>query len=332
MLGGNYSHVNIRHKIMWDNFPAVAILPRMDNQDFNNPADVPEPLVNALRKILRPLVRLMLHFQVSYPYLITLLKSIYVEVADQEFGVDDKRQSDSRITLLTGVHRKDVKRLRAEQSIASYAPRTISIGAQLIAYWLGMEDFRDKDGKPKALPLRNAGTGTSEHTFDDLVELVCRQDIRPRVILDEWLRLGIAHLDDQERVVLNTGAFTPDKGLEEKLFFFGKNVQDHIAAGSHNVLGQKPPFFDRSVYYDQLSPESIEKLSVLAEEIGMEALIRMNREALTLQQRDRGHSGAKYRINFGIFNYNNRHETPASKIDRLKSEQDAGADQDSNHA
>src|SRR5690606_3448035 len=169
MLGGNYSHVNIRHKIMWDNFPAVAILPRMDNQDFNNPADVPEPLVNALRKILRPLVRLMLHFQVSYPYLITLLKSIYVEVADQEFGVDDKRQSDSRITLLTGVHRKDVKRLRAEQSIASYAPRTISIGAQLIAYWLGMEDFRDKDGKPKALPLRNAGTGTSEHTFDDLV-------------------------------------------------------------------------------------------------------------------------------------------------------------------
>lgn len=316
----------------------------MDNQDFNNPADVPEPLVNALRKILRPVVRLMLHFQVSYPYLITLLKSIYVEIADQEFGVDDKRQSDSRITLLTGVHRKDVKRLRSEQSIASYAPRTISIGAQLIAYWLGMEPFRDKEGKPLPLALRSAGTHTSEHTFDDLVELVCRQDIRPRVILDEWLRLGIAHQDEQERIVLNTGAFTPDKGLDEKLFFFGKNVQDHISAGAHNILGHKPALFDRSVYYDRLSPESVDKLQTLAEEIGMDALMRMNREALGLQQRDAGHANAKYRINFGIFNYNNRHETPAGENDKagkndkagnndkVSADQNAGADQDSHHA
>jgi hypothetical protein len=86
------------------------------------------------------------------------------------------------------------------------------------------------------------------------------------------------------------------------------------------------------VYYDQLSPESIEKLHALAEEIGMEALIRMNREALTLQQRDGGHANAKYRINFGIFNYNNRHETPASTPDTVKSDKHAGADQDSHHA
>jgi hypothetical protein len=303
----------------------------MDNQDLNNPADVPEPLVTALRKILRPLVRLLLHYQVSYPYLITLLKSVYVEIADQEYGVDNKRQSDSRITLLTGVHRKDVKRLRTEQSIASYAPRTISIGAQLIAYWLGTDAFRDAEGKPLPLPLRSAGTNASEQTFDDLVELVCRQDIRPRVILDEWLRLGIAHQDDEQRIVLNTGAFTPEKGLEEKLFFFGKNVQDHINAGAHNIMGHKPALFDRSVYYDKLSAESVHKLSALAEEIGMEALMRMNREALALQQRDGGHSDAKYRINFGIFNYNNHHETSISQ-DTSITDPVAGADQDSKHA
>src|SRR5690606_35237965 len=168
-------------------------------------------------------------------------------------------------------------------------------------------------------------------TFDDLVEMVCRQDIRPRVILDEWLRLGIAHQDEEQRIVLNTGAFTPDKGLEEKLFFFGKNVQDHINAGAHNIMGLKPALFDRSVYYDKLSAESVQKLSCLAEEIGMEALIRMNREALVLQQRDGGHAEAKYRINFGIFNYNNRHETSASH-DKLTTDPTAGADQDSHHA
>lgn len=303
-----------------------------DQSSHISPGQAPEALVTALRKILRPVVRLMLHFQVSYPFLITLLKSIYVEVADNEFSVDHKRQSDSRITLLTGVHRKDVKRLRADQSIASYAPRTISIGAQLIAYWLGLDQFRGTDGNPLPLPVRTAGISPDQPTFDDLVELVCRQDIRPRVILDEWMRLGIAHQDELDRVILNTGAFTPDKGLDEKLFFFGKNVQDHINAGAHNLLDKKPAFFDRSVYYDQLSAESVESLHALANEIGMNALIQMNREALRLQQQDASGPQAIYRMNFGIFNYNNRHELSGVQINSNYPGEQTASDQDSDHA
>jgi hypothetical protein len=297
-----------------------------------NPGQAPDALVTALRKILRPIVRLMMHFQVSYPYMITLLKSIYVEIADKEFSADNKRQSDSRITLLTGVHRKDVKRLRADQSIASYAPRTISIGAQLIAYWLGLEQFRAADGSPIPLPLRSSNVHSEQPTFDDLVELVCRQDIRPRVILDEWIRLGIAHQDEQNRVLLNTGAFTPDKGLDEKLFFFGKNVQDHINAGAHNILDHKPAFFDRSVYYDQLSAESVASLQALATEIGMNALIQMNREALRLQRCDANGAHAIYRMNFGIFNYNNRHELSVTQVKLNQQGEQTASDKDSDHA
>ena len=93
-----------------------------DNKVSQAPGQPPATLVTALRKLLRPLVRLLLSFQVSYPFLSTLLKSIYVDVADQEFSVDGKRQSDSRITLLTGVHRKDVKRLRDEHIDAATLP------------------------------------------------------------------------------------------------------------------------------------------------------------------------------------------------------------------
>src|SRR5690606_16512439 len=135
-----------------------------------------------------PLVRLMLSFQITYPFLINLLKSLYVEVADQEFAVDGKRQTDSRINLLTGVHRKDVKRLRSEASESLNTPKAISVGAQLIAYWLGSGEFWDASGKPLPLPLRTTNDKSGQKTFDELVELVCKQDIRPRVILDEWLR------------------------------------------------------------------------------------------------------------------------------------------------
>lgn len=276
----------------------------------NHPAGQPPVVViKALRKLLRPLVRLMLSFQITYPYLVNMLKSIYVEVADEDFKVHDKRQSDSRINLLTGVHRKDVKRLRAEPEEHLNTPKNISIGAQLIAFWLGSEEFTDAQGAPLPLPLRSATQTIGGKTFDDLVEMVCRQDIRPRVILDEWLNMGVAHLTSENKLVLNTGAFTPEKGFDEKVFFFGKNIHDHLSASTLNLLGHKPSYFDRSVYYDNLTLASVEQLNLLANEVGMHALTTINKSALALQQQDQTLDDKTYRMNFGVFNYNTVHKS-----------------------
>jgi hypothetical protein len=301
---------------MWDLFPPLFILPHMTDSEpaISEPTIIGEPpaaLVSALRKLLRPLVRLMLTYQISYPFIISLLKSLYVEVAESDFPVDVKRASDSRINLLTGVHRKDVKRLRAETPEKSVLPRTISMGAELVACWSGSKRFVDENGAPRPLPLRTSGNG-EEICFDDLVESVCRQDIRPRVILDEWQRLGVATLNDEGFVILNTGAFVPDRGFDEKAFFFGKNIHDHISAGLHNLTGERPACFDRSVYYDKLSAASIEELNQLAEQTGMAALKTINAAALQLQQRDaQGKSQTEsgmpqYRMNFGVFNFHSR--------------------------
>lgn len=281
----------------------------MSELPHNTTGQPPAVLVTAIRKLLRPLVRLMLSHQITYPYLVSILKSIYVEVADEDFKVAGKRQSDSRINLLTGVHRKDVKRLRSEPGQSVNTPKTISIGAQLIAYWTGSEQFTDAGGQPLPLPLRGANRpDPSRPTFDDLVELVCRQDIRPRVILDEWENMGIAHLDEQG-VVLNTGAFTPDKSFDDKAFFFGKNIHDHLSASTLNLLGHKPSYFDRSVYYDNLTLESVQHLSKLANDVGMNALTVVNKTALALQKQDSKSTDRSYRINFGVFNYNALHQS-----------------------
>ncbi len=73
---------------------------------------LPTSLLNALRHVMRPLVRLMLRKGVTYLVFADLLKEVFVEVADREFRLGDKASTDSRISLLTGVHRKDVRRLR----------------------------------------------------------------------------------------------------------------------------------------------------------------------------------------------------------------------------
>ena len=279
----------------------LGILLRMNDDHDTGTGGPPQALTGAIEKILRPLVKLLLSFQFTYPQLIRMLKSIYVEMAEQEFKVEGRRQSDSRIHLLTGVHRKDVKRLREGTRRESRVPPQVSVGAQIIGQWLGMKECLDENGKPRPLPLKAAGT--NEISFENLVEKVCKQDIRPRVILDEWIRLGVAHEEDGQ-VVIDTGAFTPERGFDEKAFFFGKNTQDHINAASHNLRGLKPSYFDRSVYYDNLTQSSVAELGELADSLGMQALTKMNNEALQRQNLDKHKDAARFRMNFGIFNFN----------------------------
>src|SRR6478609_12063294 len=89
-------------------------------------------LVSALRRLLRPIIRLAIHYGLTFPSLAELLKSVYVEVADEEFQIDGKVQTDSRVSMLTGVHRKDVKRLRSEAAAQTReVPKSISLGAQI---------------------------------------------------------------------------------------------------------------------------------------------------------------------------------------------------------
>ena len=269
------------------------------SQDTHNQGQAPTALLRAVRKLLRPLISLLVARGITYPTLIQVLKSLYVEVADKDFALDNKRQTDSRINLLTGVHRKDVKRLRQELGDEdSLVPATVSLGAQLVARWIGLDKYLDKDGQP--LPLPRQAVGDNALSFEELVASV-NKDIRPRVVLDEWLNLGIVRLDEQNRVCLNTDAFVPEQGFDELAYYFGRNLHDHIAAAANNISGHTPRQLERSVYYSGLTSASVKSLTTLAESEGMKALQAVNRSALQLQKDDANKQDAVHRINFGIY-------------------------------
>lgn len=261
----------------------------------------PKALIDALRNVLSPLVRLMLTKGVTYSFLSDLLKKIFVEVADREFRLKGKPPTDSRISLLSGVHRKDVRRLRQLTDADSEPmPRAVSLGAQLVAIWVGLPQYLDEEGRPCPLPRFAKKSG--EISFEGLVESVSK-DIRPRAVLDEWLRLGVAHIDEEEMVALNTDAFIPRYGFNEKAFYFGHNLRDHAAAATHNLLEEGAPLLERSVHYDALSQTSAEALHALAEKDGMKALKAINREAAKLAASDATDPTAKNRITFGVYFY-----------------------------
>lgn len=261
-----------------------------------------KPILAAVRRLVRPLVRLLIHKGIGLAAMMELLKEVYVSVAIQEIETGDagatRGPSDSRVSVMTGVHRKDVKRLRNLSAADFVAPRTVSLGAQIVSRWLASPTTTDGNGRPIPLPRQS----TSGPSFDALVESVST-DVRPRAVLDDWLRLGVARLEG-DMVILNQAAFVAPKGLEEKSFFMGRNIADHIAAASHNLIGEGSPHLDRSVHYSNLTESSVKALSEAAERTGMQALLTLNRMALELAARDKTDPAAVQRVNFGLYFYN----------------------------
>lgn len=259
---------------------------------------MPPAVARALRRMLRPVVHLCIALGVTYPTLARLLRSIFFEVALEDFALRDRPQTDSRLSLLTGIHRKEIRRLREEPRERAGPPPVVSLGAQIAARWMADVRYLDPEGRPRPLPRRS--NDPDAPSFERLVEEVSR-DIRPRAVLDEWLRLGAARLDEEGRVHLDAMAFVPRMGMEEKLFYFGRNLGDHAAAAAHNVLDGRPPLLERAVYYDRLSPDSVRRLAERSRKLGMEALQAINREALELQERDAGRADATERMSFGAY-------------------------------
>ena len=270
--------------------------------DLTIPSPTPSPaLVASLRRVLRPLVRLMLARGVTYTYLCELLKALFVDIADKDFRIDQKPPTDSRVSLVSGVHRKEVSRLRVElANDTESVPGVVPLGAQLVAVWLGTAQYLDEAGRP--LPLARFASEGGERSFEALVAGV-NSDIRPRVVLDEWLRLGMVHIDERRMVCLNVDAFVPVDGFDEKAFYFGHNLHDHVAAAAHNLMGGGKPFLERSVHYDALGTDAIAALAQQSGKAGMAALLAINKSALALERRDADSTEPRQRMTFGIYFY-----------------------------
>lgn len=256
-------------------------------------------LVKAVSMLCKPLIRLLIEKGITFPQLRELMKELYVEVADEQFSLDDKKPSDSRIFVLTGIHRKDIKRIRLQneqenQQITSSA----SLSGEIIARWNSMPEYLDDKGKPRQ--LLKSGKG-NEAGFDHLVSSVSK-DVRSRVILEEWLRLNIIRLKD-DYVVLNKSAFVTNKEFKEMAYYLGHNVHDHLASCVSNILEQEEPMLERSVYYTSLTESSINKLKAIASKKGNDLLQHLNKQAIKLYDADKHKDDATYRMRLGVYWY-----------------------------
>ena len=261
-------------------------------------------LIKAISMLSRPLIRLLIEKGITFPQFRELMKTRYVEVATEDFSLDEKKPSDSRVFVLTGVHRKDIKRIRQQvDQETSTITSSASLSGEIIARWNSMAEFLDDKDKPR--PLLKSGKDNIAG-FEQLVSSV-NKDVRSRVILEEWLRLNIVRMKG-DYVVLNKSAFVTNKEFKEMAYYLGHHVHDHLASCVNNIMAKDEPMLERSVYYASLTEDSVNKLNIIANKKGNELLQHLNKQAVKLYDVDKNKADAIHRMRLGVYWYQAQHD------------------------
>lgn len=204
-------------------------------------------MLNLLDPLLSAFARLTVARGILFPDLMERLKHHYIDAAtDMTAG----KVTDSRLSVLTGLQRRDIVRLRNIPHPVQ-APNHL---ARLVALWQ-TEPAYNTSGTPN--PLAKNGPAPS---FEALARIV-RRDVHPRTMLDTLLATGTIRINDSDQSVqLVQTSYQPLAGTEDQLAYLAKNAGDHLNAATDNVLGHTPPHFERAVHYTQLTASQIDEL------------------------------------------------------------------------
>jgi len=255
----------------------------------------------AIVRLLRPLVRLLLRHAVPYRAFCDLAKRVYVEAALRDFALPDKKPSISRVSILTGLTRKDVQGLVNEPSDAT--PETserYNRAARVLTAWIRDPDFLHASGKPRAL------AGEGPRSFGALVRRHSG-DMPTRAVLDELLRVGAVRRRDDGLYEPVARAYVPQHGALDKLDILGHDVADLIDTIDHNLQhGGDDPRFQRKVMYHRIDAQALPAFRRLSA-VQAQALLEHLDRWLAEHDTEPGADGTPHaRVGMGIYYFEER--------------------------
>ncbi|MBI4688401.1 MAG: hypothetical protein HY756_11630 [Nitrospirae bacterium] len=194
-----------------------------------------------------------------------LAKWVYVDIATRDFTIPRRKQTISRVAILTGLSRKEVKRLNELESPENIgAAERYNRAVRVISGWRKDPLFLDSDGNPKELSIEGR-----EDSFSALVK-VHSGDIPHRAVLDEMLNTGVVEVKAGKTRLLTRG-YMVRKGEAEKLNILGTDVSELISTIKHNIECDPPEvFLQRKTSYDNIPEEAIHELRGLLSKMGTE--------------------------------------------------------------
>lgn len=250
--------------------------------------------LDVVMDVLAPLATWLVRSGVGHAEFARASKQVFFEAALAEQARTGVKATDSALSLLSGLHRKDIKALRAAEPApaAEKAARGPSLANQVVTRWLSLR-------WPAQIPF----AAERKRTFERLVLDISR-DVHPRTILNELVRLGLVAPTDQGREVrLLRTSFVPTRDVAQAQALLRDNLSDHIRAGVHNLtMAHQGQFLEQSVFADGLTPDSIALLQQHTNALWRTVLSQTAQRATALCQTD-ADKPAPCRMRVGMFFY-----------------------------
>ena len=214
----------------------------------------------ALRKILRPLAKILLRNGIAYGSFSEIARRVFVEVAFEDFTLPGKKQTVSRVSALTGLTRKEVSRIRdTEPDDDSEASQRYNRAIRVISGWLNDPKYSDESGAPLTLSI-----DSDEPSFASLVKSYSG-DIPTKAMLNVLVASGSVEKNDDGMLCLVKSAYIPSGDPADKINILGTDVQELIATIDHNLTSPTENHrFQRKVSYANIRPEAVQEFRYLS--------------------------------------------------------------------
>lgn len=230
---------------------------------------IKDTILGAFRQLLRPLVRILLRHGISYGEYSETAKTVFVEVASKDFRLSSKKQTISRVSILTGLTRKEVSRITddlADRRGASNA--NLNRVGRVLAGWHQDPDFTGPYGLPLELDIE-----ASPFSFIELVKRYSG-DIPPKAMLDELKRVGAVTVVAGTRVRVLTRSYIPTQEDPASVQFMGVALRDLAETLDYNLDADRTGgYFERRVWAPLgIDPRDMPEFDALVHEKGQQFL------------------------------------------------------------
>jgi hypothetical protein len=214
-----------------------------------------DQLLYAFRRVLRPLIRILVRSGVRFDDFLELVRGVYVETAVRDGLGDGRKPSRAKVTIWTGVPRREVDRFIDNDGALPAAPRTLTNTlSEILNKWHTDPQFVGPYGIPLELEVR----GHKARSFHELVTSVA-PNVNSHEVLEELilLRTVVASGDTHVRAV--SRAFIPVEEMSPaQIEFFGNALTRLANTLQYNLDKQHTEKrLERSVFSDRGLPPAV---------------------------------------------------------------------------
>ncbi len=146
-------------------------------------------ILNAFQLVLRPVMKILLRYGIGYSEFAETVKTAFVDVASSEFGIRGRPTNISRVAVMTGLTRKEVRRIRSNIEVGENKVnvRTTPI-TEILSRWHSEDDFLDKNGRPRILSFSggpSSFTNLVKKFGGDVPAGAMRTELKRMALVDE---------------------------------------------------------------------------------------------------------------------------------------------------